>query len=108
MFSLLTSSPDTAAGDRAALTRAVKDMVRRHFDLAGDESVFVAEVACGETDCPDVETVIVVFVAGEHREFKIRKPVAAIVAQDLREPDHSGDAACGNSHDSQERYVVRS
>jgi hypothetical protein len=97
MFSQLTSSgasqPDA---DRAAKTRALKDMVRSSFGLAPDDSVFVAEVACGETDCPDVETVIAVFLGGARREFKIPKPVDKITAQDLTtsrpaavETDHS-------------------
>lgn len=99
MFSLLTASPDDAVSDRAGLSRALKHLVRGHFGLAADESVFVAEVTCGETDCPEVETVIVVFVAGERREFRIGKPLASIVPQDLREFDRGGNAACRASHD---------
>jgi hypothetical protein len=40
----------------ADATRVLKDLVRRRFGLGEADSVFVAEVACGETDCPDVES----------------------------------------------------
>jgi hypothetical protein len=83
MFSQLTSGPSQPDTDRAAKSRALKDTVRASFGLAPDDSVFIAEVACGETDCPDVETVIAVFPGGARREFKIPKPVEKITAQDL-------------------------
>jgi hypothetical protein len=59
--------------ERAARTRALKNLVRDRFNLSEDDGVFVAEIACGETDCPDVETVIATFLDGERREFKIGK-----------------------------------
>jgi hypothetical protein len=73
--------------ERAARTRALKNLVRSQFNLSDDDGVFVAEIACGETDCPDVETVIAIFLAGQRREFKVRKPIGSITAQDLAELD---------------------
>lgn len=67
----------------ADATRALKDMVRRRFGLGEADSVFVAEVACGETDCPDVETVIAIFPGGHRHEFKLAKAVKAIAEEDL-------------------------
>jgi hypothetical protein len=71
--------------ERAARTRALKNLVRDRFNLSEDDGVFVAEIACGETDCPDVETVIAIFLAGERREFKVGKPIGSIATQDLAE-----------------------
>lgn len=83
MISLSPLSSQPASRDRAAQTRALKAAVRNHFRLGEDDSIFVAEINCGETDCPDIETVIAVFLAGQRREFKIHKSVAAITPQDL-------------------------
>jgi hypothetical protein len=68
---------------RSAATRAVKDLVRKHFDLDGSANVFVAEIACAESDCPDTETVIAVFLDDTRREFRIYKPVAEITGADI-------------------------
>lgn len=74
--------------DRSAATRAVKDLVRKHFDLNDTASVFVAEIACAEADCPDTETVIATFLGGNRREFRIYKRVGDITGADIA-------AACG-------------
>jgi hypothetical protein len=83
MISLLNLGPIQSTSDRAAQTRAVKDEVRRHFGLDADDSIFVAEITCGETECPDVETVIAVFLAGSRCEFRIHKPVASVTKHDV-------------------------
>jgi hypothetical protein len=85
MIPLLTSNPGQPSRDRAAQTRALKAAIRTQFGLGEDESIFVAEITCGETECPDVETVIALFLAGQRREFRIHKPVASITAEDLAE-----------------------
>lgn len=71
--------------DRSAATRALKDMVRKHFDLDASASVFVAEIACAEADCPDTETVIAVFVEGARQEFRVYKPVADVTGADINQ-----------------------
>jgi hypothetical protein len=68
---------------RSAATRAVKDLVRKHFDLDGSANIFIAEIACAEADCPDTETVIAVFLGDGRREFRICKPVAEITGADI-------------------------
>ena len=70
-------------GDRPAQSRALKDLVRKHFDLDGEAPVFVAEVSCGEVDCPDTETVIAVYLATGRQEFRISKPLASITGADI-------------------------
>lgn len=73
----------SSARDRSTATRAVKDLVRKHFDLDASASVFVAEIACAEADCPDTETIIAVFLKGMRREFRIGKPVAEVTGADI-------------------------
>lgn len=84
----------------AGATRALKEMVRRRFALEPDASVFVAELACGETDCPDVETVIAVFLNGGRREFRLAKPVADIAEADLPVLAELSRGAAANPFDS--------
>ena len=83
MTSLLNLGPVQSTGDRAAQTRAVKDEVRSHFGLDAGDSIFVAEITCGETECPDVETIIAVFLAGSRCEFRIHKPIASVTKHDV-------------------------
>lgn len=71
------------AHQRVNATRAVKELVRQEFGLDDDASVFVAEIACGEADCPDVETVIAIFLRGQRREFRFAKPVQELTGRDI-------------------------
>jgi hypothetical protein len=65
----------------AALDR-VREWVRERFAL-DDSAILVAEVACAVPGCPPVETVIA-FWSGERRHhFKVFKPVAEVIADDL-------------------------
>ncbi len=82
---------DLGLGGRnnAGPTRALKELVRRHLNLGAEESVFVAEVTCGEADCPDVETVIAIFIDGARRQFKLKKAIKEIAEDDLEALFHS-------------------
>lgn len=80
---MLKLGSEQSSSERAAQSRAVKEMVRNHFSLHADDSIFVAEITCGETDCPDVETVVAVFLSGTRREFRIHKPIASVTTQDV-------------------------
>ena len=65
----------------AALDR-VRESLRERFALA-DGAILVAEVACAVPGCPPIETVIA-FWSGERRHhFKVFKPVAEVIADDL-------------------------
>jgi nitrate reductase delta subunit len=62
----------------------VKEWTRERFKLAGDAPVLVAEITCGLPGCPPLETVVVFWTEGDGRhQFKLFKPVSAIVAEDL-------------------------
>jgi len=62
----------------------VKEWTRERFKLADDVPVLVAEIACGLPGCPPLETVVVFWTEGDRRhQFKLFKPVRAVVAEDL-------------------------
>jgi nitrate reductase delta subunit len=71
------SAADGAAADR------VRDWTRARFALADDETVMVSEVACGVPGCPPIETHLVFWTAAGRHHFKIFKPLAAVVEDDL-------------------------
>ena len=73
----------SAEADRATASRAIKDLVRKHLGLDPDAAVFVAEIACGEIECPDRETVIAVFRSGARTEFRLHKAILEITGADI-------------------------
>ena len=78
MLRLSKKSPGTsAASDR------VRDWTQTRFKLTDDETVMVSEVACGVPGCPPVETHIVFWTALGRHHFKIFKPLAEVVEDDL-------------------------
>ena len=70
--------------DNLANTRRVKAWVIARFRLNEDETVMVNEVACELPGCPPIETVIAFWTAdGTRHHYKIFKPVAEVVEDDL-------------------------
>src|SRR6185437_11437983 len=65
----------------AALDR-VREWVRARFAL-GETAILVAEVACAVPGCPPIETVIAFWSEERRHHFKVFKPVADVVADDL-------------------------
>ena len=77
MRSFTKNNPEhTAALDRVRL------WVRERFSLDG-EAILVAEVACAVPGCPPIETVIAFWIDRRRYHFKVFKPVAEVVAEDL-------------------------
>jgi len=71
------------AANVRALER-VKDWTRETLALAAGDTVLVAEVACARPGCPPLETVVTFWTRGEERHwFKVFKPVAEVVLDDL-------------------------
>ncbi len=68
--------------DGAALDR-VRDWTQTRFKLAEDETVMVSEVACGVPGCPPIETHVVFWTALGRHHFKVFKPLADVVEDDL-------------------------
>ncbi|MGD9670631.1 MAG: hypothetical protein AB7U75_16550 [Hyphomicrobiaceae bacterium] len=83
----------SASSDRTAAARALKDLVRKEFGITPDAAVFVAEIACGEIDCPDAETVIALYLDEKRAEFRLSKPIAEITGADIATiaSRHAGD-----------------
>jgi hypothetical protein len=67
----------------SALER-VKAWTRASLALAADETILVAEMACARPGCAPLETVVTFWLAGAERHvFKVFKPVAEVVLDDL-------------------------
>jgi nitrate reductase delta subunit len=62
----------------------VKAWTRESLELADGDAILVAEVACARPGCPPLETVVTFWTGGDERHwFKVFKPVAEIVFDDL-------------------------
>jgi hypothetical protein len=61
----------------------VRAWTRARFALTEDETVMVSEVACAVPGCPPVETHLVFWTASGRHHFKIFKPLAEVVEDDL-------------------------
>lgn len=73
-------APGSDATDR------IRAWTRERFKLAGDGAVLVAEIECQLPGCPPLETVVAFWEAGDETRryhFKIFKPVAEVVEEDL-------------------------
>jgi nitrate reductase delta subunit len=69
--------------ERSAALDRIREWVRRRFRLPEESAILVAEVACGLTGCPPIETVIVFWSEERRHHLKIFKPVAEVVCDDL-------------------------
>jgi nitrate reductase delta subunit len=70
------------AGHAAAAER-VRQWTRERFALPEDAAVMVAEVSCTVPGCPPLETVLAFWTDNTRHHFKVFKPVAEVVADDL-------------------------
>jgi hypothetical protein len=62
----------------------VKCWARESLALADDDPVLVSEVACTRPGCPPLETVVTFWTGSLERHwFKVLKPVAEVVFDDL-------------------------
>jgi hypothetical protein len=66
----------------AALER-VRGWTRARFALPADETVMVTELACAVPGCPPLETHIVFWSERGRHHYKIFKPLADVVEDDL-------------------------
>ena len=71
------------AAQVGALER-VKVWTRESLALAQEDTIMVAEVACARPGCAPLETVVTFWTAARERHwFKVFKPVAEVVFDDL-------------------------
>ena len=66
----------------AALQR-VRILTRERFALPDDAAILVAEVACPLPGCPPLETVVAFWSDEKRHHFKVFKPVADVIPDDL-------------------------
>jgi len=70
--------------DRLEATRRVKAWARQRFRLDDDAVVTAAEVACPVPGCPPIETIVLFWTRdGTRHRFKVFKPIAEVVYDDL-------------------------
>jgi hypothetical protein len=77
MLGFIKKSPEHVA----ALDQ-VREWTRKRFRLPDDATIVVSEIACRLPGCPPLETVVVFWTDTRHH-FKIFKPVANVVYDDL-------------------------
>ena len=61
----------------------VTEWTRERFKLPQDAAIFVSEVSCALPGCPPLETVVAFWTADGRHQFKLFKPVAEVVPDDL-------------------------
>lgn len=75
-----------ATPERTAKVRQIKEWARQALSLGDGVVVMVTELRCTEPGCPPLETVVAVMgEAGAHeaRQFKIHRPLAEVVYEDV-------------------------
>jgi nitrate reductase delta subunit len=66
----------------AALAQ-VRAWTRARFKLGEDDTILVSEVSCQVPGCPPLETVVAFWTGQGRHHFKVFKPVAEVVEDDL-------------------------
>jgi nitrate reductase delta subunit len=61
----------------------VRTWAREHFNIPENESIMVSELPCSDPGCPPVETHLVFWKQGGRHQFKVFKPLAEVVPDDL-------------------------
>ncbi len=70
-------------GADSGATDRVRAWTQVRFTLTDDETVMVSEIACTVPGCPPIETHVVFWTALGRHHFKVFKPLAAVVEDDL-------------------------
>jgi nitrate reductase delta subunit len=81
MLGFIKKSPQ----HHAALAQ-VRQWTRERFKLGGEETILVSEVTCQLPGCPPLETVVAFWTEKGRHHFKVFKPVAELVPDDLPPP----------------------
>lgn len=77
-----STSAKRPSGDGSSAS--IKAWAKKHWNLPEDTTLLVSELQCGETGCPDIETVIAVLsVDGADKTVKLSKPIYAICEADI-------------------------
>ena len=71
------------APGRLQAVERVEEWTRERFRLPKEAAISVAEVACSLPGCAPLETVVMFWIAEQRYQFKLFKPVAEVVVDDL-------------------------
>ena len=80
---LLHEGMTKKGADRSAEQERVLAWTRERFKLDDDETIMVSELPCSDPGCPPVETHVVFWTQAGRQHFKVYKPLAEVVADDL-------------------------
>jgi hypothetical protein len=69
--------------ERLQAVERVEEWTREHFKLQKEAAVSVSEVACSLPGCAPLETVVMFWIAEQRYQFKLFKPLAEVVVDDL-------------------------
>jgi nitrate reductase delta subunit len=61
----------------------VRTWTRKHFNLGDEETIMVSELPCSDPGCPPVETNVVFWTQAGRHQFKVYKPLAEVIPDDL-------------------------
>src|SRR6266850_2505311 len=78
MFGSVKKSPE-----RLRIIERVTEWTRKRFSLPQEAAISVAEVACTLPGCAPLETVVMFWIAEQRYQFKLFKPVAEVLIDDL-------------------------
>ncbi len=78
MFASVRKGPE-----RLQAVDRVAHWTRERFRLPKEAAISVAEVACSLPGCAPLETVVMFWIAEQRYQFKLFKPVAEVVVEDL-------------------------
>jgi hypothetical protein len=69
--------------DHGVASERVREWTQARFNLAQGETIMVSEISCTVPGCPPIETVVVFWTDLGRHHFKIFKPLANVVEDDL-------------------------
>ena len=69
--------------ERLQAVERVEEWTRERFKLQKEAAISVSEVACSLPGCAPLETVVMFWIAEQRYQFKLFKPVAEVVMDDL-------------------------
>jgi nitrate reductase delta subunit len=78
MFASVRKGPE-----RLQVIDRVAGWTRERFKLPQEAVISVSEIACPLPGCPPLETVVMFWIAEQCYQFKLFKPVAEVVDDDL-------------------------
>jgi coenzyme F420-reducing hydrogenase gamma subunit len=76
-------APSEKSPERARAAAQIKQWTRSRFGLASDAVISVSQIDCAVPGCPPVETVVMFWTGTKHYHFKVFKPLADVLPQDL-------------------------